>query len=142
MRKTSQISGLFRPGCWAQADCSFDLRRTAMDTIAFTLPLLPGTTDLDREVMTSLWHGERRSEYEASRKRHGITREQVWIQPAPDGDVAVVVLSADDLSAALAGVATSQEPFDVWFRDHCRTVHGIDLEAGFPPPEQILDFQG
>jgi hypothetical protein len=27
-----------------------------------------------------------------------------------------------------------------WFRDHVRDEHGIALEDGFPPPEQILDF--
>ncbi len=37
--------------------------------------------------------------------------------------------------------ATSEEPFDRWFRDHVREVHGVDLTAGFPPPEQILDYR-
>ncbi|MFI6682026.1 hypothetical protein [Kribbella sp. NPDC050470] len=110
-------------------------------TVAFTVPLLPGMTEVDRKVMTSCWHGERRSEYEASRRRLGIVREQVWIQPTPDGDVAVAVLEAVDIAAALAGVSTSTEAFDSWFRDHCRSVHGIDLEAGFPPPEMVLDYR-
>lgn len=112
-----------------------------VQTVAFTIPLLPGTTEIDRRAMNSCWHGERRSEYEASRKRLGITREGVWIQPGPDGDVALAVIEAADIKAALAGISTSQEPFDVWLRDHCRTVHGVDLEAGFPPPELVLDYR-
>jgi hypothetical protein len=114
---------------------------TETQTVAFVIPLLPGMTDTDRRVMTSLWRGERRSEYEASRRRLGITREGAWIQPGPDGDVVIAFVEADDIEAALAGVSSSPEPFDRWFRDHCRAVHGVDLEAGFPPPELILDYR-
>lgn len=110
--------------------------------IAFAVPLLPGKTETDRAVMRSCADGERAAGHHASRERHGVTREAVWIQPTPDGDVAVVVLEARDIGAALQGIATSEEPFDRWFRDHCRDVHGIDLEAGFPPPEQVLDYRG
>lgn len=70
-----------------------------------------------------------------------MTREAVWIQSTPGGDMAVVLMEADDLEAALKVIATSDEPFDRWFRDHVRDVHGIALEEGFPPPEQILDFR-
>lgn len=112
-----------------------------MNTVAFTIPLLPDMTDTDRRVMNSCWRGERRTDYEASRRRLGITREGVWIQPGPDGDLAIAVVEAADLPAALGGISSSQAPFDRWFRDHCRTVHGVDLEAGFPPPELVLDFR-
>jgi hypothetical protein len=111
-----------------------------MPSMAFAAPLLPGKTEQDREDMRSCAHGERRATYEASRARHGITREAVWIQPTPMGDLAVVYLEAADLQGALAGLASSQDPFDVWFREQIRDVHGINLEDGFPPPEQVLDF--
>ena len=39
-------------------------------------------------------------------------------------------------------LAASEEPFDRWFRGVVRDVHGIDLAAGFEPPEQVLDFRG
>ena len=111
-------------------------------SVAFTLPLLPDMTDVDRAAMQSCWHGERRIGHEASRRRLGITRESVWIQPTSEGDVVVILLESDDLTAALAGVGQSDQPFDGWFREHCRRVHGIDVAAGFPPPEQVLDFRG
>lgn len=114
---------------------------TSVTAVAFAVPLLPDKTDVDRHFMTSCWRGERRPEYEESRRRLAITRESVWIQPLPGGEVAVVVLEAEDIAAALAGIAQSQEPFDTRFRDHCRAVHGIDLEAGLPLPEQVLDFR-
>ena len=111
-----------------------------MPSIAFAAPLLPGKSMQDRESM-SIVQGERRAAYEASRQRLGITREAGWLQQTPNGDLAIVYIEADDLEAAFAGLATSQDPFDVWFREHVREVHGINLEDGFPPPEQLLDYQ-
>jgi len=112
-----------------------------MPAIGFIAPLLPGKTETDRIAMTSCWRGERKDAYEASRQRLGITREAVFIQPTPGGDVAVVYWEADDVEAALKGMGTSQDPFDAWFRDHVREVHGINVEDGFPPPEQVMDFR-
>ncbi len=111
-----------------------------MQCIAFAAPMLPGKTQIDREAMASV-QGERKAAYESSRERHGITREAVWVQPTPGGDVAVVYLEADDLPAAFAGLASSQDPFDAWFRDVIREVHGVDLAEGFQPPEPMLDYR-
>ena len=108
-------------------------------TICIAIPLLPGTTDIDRHEMHACWRGERQSDHRASRARHGLTREAVWIQQTPSGDLAIVLLESDDLTRSLYGVATSEDPFDVWFRAHVLAVHGIDLAAGMNLPEQVLD---
>lgn len=111
-----------------------------MPTIAFATPLLPGMTGVDRDVMTSFQAGERKSDYESARRRAGITREKVWIQETPAGDMAVVYMEADDLGAAFTALGQSDEPFDRWFRDHVQRVHGFSLADGFHAPEQVLDF--
>ena len=115
--------------------------RVSTQTVCFAAPLLPGTSTHDRDEMLSCWQGERREEHTRSRRGHGITREAVWIQSTPAGDVAVVLIESPDLPHALLGLATSREPFDVWFREHLLTVHGMDLGAGMALPEQVLDFQ-
>jgi len=112
-----------------------------MQSVAFAAPILPGRTDDDREAMRSCVEGERKTAYQASRARHGIRREAVWIQPTPAGDVAVVYLEADDLPAAFASLGSSDDEFDRWFRDTVRAVHGINLQDGFPPPEQLIDYR-
>ena len=112
-----------------------------MPAIGFIAPLLPGKTETDRSAMIDCWRGDRRKAYEASRIRLGISREAVFIQSTPGGDIAVVYWEADDVAAALQGMATSDDPFDRWFRDHVRDVHGINVEDGFPPPEQVMDFR-
>ncbi len=111
-----------------------------MPTIAFAAPLLAGMTQVDRDVMASFQEGERKSDYEDARRRAGITRERVWIQTTPGGDMAIVYLEADDLEAAFTALGKSDEPFDQWFRDHVQRVHGFSLADEFHPPEQILDF--
>jgi hypothetical protein len=115
---------------------------TTLDTqtVCFAAPLLPGTTSVDREEMLSCWSGERSEAHTESRHRLGITRESVWIQPTPAGDLALVLIQAVDLGRALHGIATSQEPFDVWFREHLNAVHGLDLAEGMTLPEAVLDY--
>lgn len=112
-----------------------------MQAIGFTAPLLPDKTETDRAAMVSCWRGSRREAYAHSRQGLGITREAVFIQPTPAGDVVIVYWEADDVAAALDGMATSQDPFDRWFRDHILEVHGLDVEDGFPPPEQVMDYR-
>ena len=112
----------------------------ATQTLCFAAPLMPGTSSTDREEMLACWTGERGEAHKASRRRHGITRESVWIQGTPVGDLAVVLIQSPDLPHALHGLATSDEPFDVWFRGHLLAVHGIDLAAGMSLPEQVLGF--
>lgn len=112
-----------------------------MGSLAFVLPLLPGKTDADRAAMESCWKGDRKAEFEAARRRVGITREAVFIQKTPGGDLVVVYVEGPDLDSSFKELATSQEPMDRWFREHVREVHGIALEEGFDPPEQVLDFR-
>jgi hypothetical protein len=118
----------------------FHYKESQMQCIAFAVPILPGKTEADRNAMRSV-QADRKQDHESSRERHGISREAVWIQPTPAGDMAVVYLEADDLQAAFAGLGSSQEPFDRWFRETISEIHGIDLAQGFPPPEQILDYR-
>jgi hypothetical protein len=109
-------------------------------TICIAIPLLPGTSDVDRDEMLACWHGERAADHRASRARHGITREATWIQQTPAGDLAIVLLESDDLAKSLFCLATSEDPFDVWFRAHVLAVHGVDLASGMNLPDQVLDY--
>jgi hypothetical protein len=111
-----------------------------MPAIAFTIPILPGKERLDHQVFDEMT-GARRDEYEAARRRAGVTHEAVWHQETPGGTVAVVYLEADDVGAAMSAIATSEEPFDRWFRDRMQDVHGIDLAEPAPPPHQVVDVR-
>lgn len=112
-----------------------------MENIAFVVPLLAGKEEKDREAMVSCWNGDRKAEHDTARAALGVTRESVWAQDTPNGKVAVVYLEAESLGKAFQGMATSGAPFDVWFREHCLEVHGLDLTKEFPPPELVLDYR-
>jgi hypothetical protein len=111
-----------------------------MQSVAFARPLLAGKTDAIRIALASCWMGARREAHQDARRRAGIVREAVWIQPTPGGDVAVVYLEADDLATAFAVLGASPEPFDRWFRDHVCGTYGIAAETDFAVPELVLDF--
>jgi hypothetical protein len=111
-----------------------------MQSVAFARPLLVGQSAANRSALVSCWLGARKEAHQDARRRAGIVREAVWIQPAAGGDLAVVYLEADDLATAFGILSTSPEPFDRWFRDHVRQVHGIALEEGITTPEMVLDF--
>jgi hypothetical protein len=111
-----------------------------MQAIAFACPLVVGQTDAIRIALASCWVGQRREAYQDARRRAGIVREAVWIQHASGGDVAIVYLEADDLGIAFSILGTSAEPFDRWFRDHVRPVHGVASEDGLATLELVLDF--
>lgn len=112
-----------------------------MQSVAFVVPILPGTEEEDRMEMNSCWHGDRMDSHHEARAAMGVTRESVWAQETPAGKVAVVFLEAEDLGRAFQAIATSDSPFDAWFRDHCQKVHGLDLTQQFPLPELVLDYQ-
>jgi hypothetical protein len=111
-----------------------------MQSVAFAVPLLPGQAAANRIALASCQAGARKEAYRDARRRAGIIRESVWIQSGPGGEVAVVYLEADDLAAAFTIWGTSAEPFDRWFRDHVRQVHGIAWDDGFTAPELVLDY--
>jgi hypothetical protein len=111
-----------------------------MQAVAFAVALLAGEADAVRVALASCWSGARKEAYQDARRRAGIIREAVWIQPGPGGDVAVVYLEADDLAAAFTLLGTSAEPFDRWFRGHAGQLHGVALDEGFTAPELVLDY--
>ena len=107
----------------------------------FAMPLLAGQADTVRRMREEAL-GARRSEYEESRRRLGITEERAWIQSTPMGDMVLVYMETEDPHRALQGMAESQEPFDVWFRQYIQDAHGVDITRGqAPPPEPVFEWR-
>jgi len=111
-----------------------------MPSVGFAIPVLPGRTDLGRRALGACWRGERRAAYEDARRRAGITKEAVWIQTTPTGDLAVVYLEADDLDAAFVVIGAADVAALDDLRNQIRAVHGFSLTDGVPAPELVLDY--
>ena len=112
-----------------------------MAVLALVLPLLPGKTAGWRRAMTEL-ADSRRAEYAAARRRQGVSRERIWLQATPQGDVEILYLEVDDPARTFRELAASQEPFDVWFCGFALEHYGLDLTQPLPGPlpELILDW--
>lgn len=113
-----------------------------MASLAMAFPILPGKTEQWQHFCQEMV-GPRYSEYQASRKRLGLTREVAYLQHTPQGDLAIIYVEAPSVPAVFGGLGASQEPFDVWFREQALEIHGVDLSqppAG-PLPEAIVDWR-
>ncbi len=111
-----------------------------MPAFVFSIPLLPGKEQTDKEYMREAV-GPRRQEYAAWHQRLGITRQAIWHQQTPQGTVAIVYMEADDPQRAMQDTGSSTEPIAQWFRQCMLEVHGLDLTQPMPgpPPELVID---
>ena len=114
-----------------------------MASFILAIPILPGKTEQQWKQFCQEMVGPRRSEYEASNQRLGITRTFVSLQQTPQGDMAIVYLEAQDIPRIFEGYASSQEPFDVWLREQIKGNHGVDLSQPLsdPLPEAFIDWR-
>jgi hypothetical protein len=113
-----------------------------MASLASAFPILPGKLEQWTHFCQEM-AGPRHGEYEASRKRLGITREVAYLQHTPAGDLAIVYIEAPDIQGVFQRLSTSQEPFDVWFREQVKEIHNVDFSQppAEPLPEAIVDWR-
>jgi hypothetical protein len=102
------------------------LEDTLMPGIVLTFPIVAGKVEAWRRFCQEL-SGSRRQMYEASRRRLGITRERLVLVEAAFGSAAVATLEAPDVGWVLDQIITSDLPFDRWYREQMRELHGVDL---------------
>ena|SRR3712207_4989746 len=112
-----------------------------MPAFAFVVPVVPGKEESDRTLLQEM-AGPRREEYVRSRQRVGVRREVVWQQATPQGTVDIVYMEVDDPQQMFAGLGSSDDPFDQWFREVCQEVHGIDLSQPLPGGLPQMVFNG
>ena len=112
-----------------------------MAVIAMAIPLLPGKMAEWRTVVAEL-NGPRRAEFDAARRRQGVTRQRNWLQSTPQGDLEILYMETDDPAQTFQRIATSEEPFDRWSRAFVLEYYGVDLSQPMtgPAPELILDW--
>lgn len=106
-------------------------RRTAEGARSVTraVPLRDGKPTAWRRLTAEL-QGPRRHEYEASRRRLGITHEVFRIDPRPDRDHVIVHFETADPERTRKRWVDSKHPFDQWLRERILDIHGEDPWAG------------
>ncbi|MCW2920604.1 MAG: hypothetical protein JWL76_478 [Thermoleophilia bacterium] len=109
-----------------------------MATYAFAAPVLDGLTDKYR-AFTQALVTSRREEAETSRRAAGLDREQVFLQPTPMGDVAVIVWETNDFAKVSKHFGTDTSDFGAWFRSSLETFHGFDIAKVDMPTPVLVD---
>jgi hypothetical protein len=101
-----------------------------MANYCFVVPILPGGAD----KMLAFIQNEIKNNPEHDRvvKSAGMTREQVWIQPTPMGDFAVVSYEVDDPAKTFRVLTDSTEPYAIKFRNLLKEAHGVDFSQPMP----------
>jgi len=100
-----------------------------MPTYGLVLPILPGKEAVIREVARQLQ--ERRSEYEESRGRGGVTVERAYIQNNPDGSSLVLAYleTEGSFSEAMKALIDSEIPLDRYFVEKNTEATGVDFRV-------------
>lgn len=113
-----------------------------MASFASAFPLLPGKTEQFKRFHQEMV-GPRGSELEAALQRQGVTREVVTLQQTPQGDLGIVYIEAPDIPRVFQVIASSQDPFDVWFREQAKDITGVDFSQPLPGPlpEVYIDWR-
>jgi hypothetical protein len=106
--------------------------------IAFVAPILPGKRS-QWDTFIGQIAGPRRSEFNASRQRHGV-HERTFLQETPMGDFVIVTLEGDNPMEALGAIANTDDDFTHWFIQQVQEIHGFDLrQPPENPPRQVID---
>jgi uncharacterized protein DUF6176 len=108
-----------------------------MDQVCLALPIHPGKSDDARAFMHEL-ETSRKTEYDASERRIGITKEVWFLAPLPSGDHLVAYLESEDFMKALEMFVSSKDDFDVWFKRRLADSTGLDLNQ--PPPGPLPEL--
>ena len=112
-----------------------------MKLYAFVAPIQPGKTEAFRQFVSEL-RGSRKTDYEASRKNAGVARVNVFLQNTPMGEMVVVVQEAETEQGALDSLRAMKDPFNVWFFERVKDLHGIDMMGtDVPQNELLLDYR-
>jgi hypothetical protein len=108
---------------------------------AFTAPLQPGKTEAGREFAREAY-AARQAEMTESRLAKKATREEVFLNHTPAGDMIVVYMEGDDPREANRQFAASNGAFDRWFKNSCRDIFPpyVDFDQPVPANEEIFSW--
>jgi hypothetical protein len=120
------------------AEWSDPMARGRGQGMAFCMPIIPGQTERARSFARDAYG---RDEFTASRRKLRGSREVATLNPTPHGDLIAVYVEGDDPQRGNADFASSQEPFDLWFKEQLTAIFPpqIDFTKPIEGVEEILD---
>ena len=106
--------------------------------MAFCAPLTPGETDRARAFVADAYH---RDEFTASRRRLNVSEELITLHSTPQGDIVGIYIEGDDPAQGNAGFASSQDSFDLWFKEQLTQIFpaAVDFSKPVEGVEELFD---
>ena len=95
-------------------------------SLVLVFPLVSGKVEAWRRFCQEL-AGSRQPMYTASRRRLGVTREQMTLRDSLTGSEATTTLQAPDVARVLGEMILSPLPFENWYRAQLQILHGVRL---------------
>jgi hypothetical protein len=111
-----------------------------MPAFAFGLPVLPGQEGTIRRMSEEVLNSDSlQNAYAQSRRNLGITKEMVWLQRTPIGEMVIVYWETENPQNVLREMANSQDEFDSQFRQFIEnSAPAIDLSQEQPLSNELL----
>jgi hypothetical protein len=108
---------------------------------AIAIPLVESKVDAWKAWLLECM-GPRREEFDDFNERMGLTLHRAWLMQTRQGPLVAVVFDGPGAEDFLQKMATSQEPFDRWFRGRVSEFHAVDFTRPniLIPAELFLDW--
>ena len=108
---------------------------------AAAFPVMPGQVERVKNFGQEV--DPHKKEFDRLNREAGdFKRFSVFLQESPMGDLAIFVFEFDDPSKVRTSFTDS--PYDTWWLDYLRDVHGLDIRA-LPevpsPPPMVFDWK-
>jgi hypothetical protein len=114
-----------------------------MVNYCFALPILPGGLE---HIKKFAQENTNTMEHDEFYQIAGISREHVWIQPAPPGsgvaDLTIVSIETENPPQMFKEFATSDHQWAIKFREFAKKAYGVDI-SGPPllPNENVVAWE-
>jgi hypothetical protein len=111
--------------------------------VAVIAPIRPGASENWRRYLQELTDS-RRADYEASRRRWGITGERAWLIETATGVVAIMAVTTTQPEHVVERLVAGDLPLERRFREQLLAAQGVDLThlSTQPLVELVFDWFG
>jgi len=110
-----------------------------MPVFTYALPIRPGQTERVLKFGAEIDGRGLRAEYDQLNQVATIRQHLVAVQPGPPIELAIHTLICEDMNKL--GRMFTNGPYDQWWLDFLRDVHGLDVRMNptFPNPRTVFD---
>jgi hypothetical protein len=105
-------------------------------------PIAQGKLEKWHQWANELQNG-RGDQFKEFNSRYGLTRHAAWLTETPTGPVVVALHEGPGADTFMSKLASSNNNFDVWFKDKLSEIHNFDFSKPLPgsPPELVINSE-